>query len=228
MHSCRWADSTWRCQPSFGIALWMCRIDYFKQSQYSACCCESKMVPIVVRNVKEEMWFMRYLPGTLLSITEWKKEITILFYCSVWPILCVLFQNLILQINKSFLDPLLLVLKLAGIWIKPSERTMIFQLSSAQLWEIFTEKPNTFQVSLGWVSDAGRDLLLSGNHVKLYFDILLTWNLARLSYFDWSYFEAAKPKMKEKIRGGTKSSNLPQTCFSLQYRLSQILPSLSR
>lgn len=40
---------------------------------------------------------------------------------------------------------------------------------NVELWETFTAKPKTFQVSLGWVSDTGRDLLLGGNHVKLYF-----------------------------------------------------------
>lgn len=153
-----------------------------------------------------------------------KKEITILFYFLSGPSCVYCFRIWFCRSTNLFLDPLLLVLKLAGIWIKPSERTTIFQLSSAQLGEIFTEEPNAFQVSLGWVSDAGRDLLLSGNHVKLYFDILLTWNLARLSYFDWSYFEATKPRMKEKLRGGTKSA----ACFSLHYGLNQIMPSLSR
>lgn len=38
-----------------------------------------------------------------------------------------------------------------------------------ELWETVTAKPKTFQVSLGSISDAGRDLVLGGNHVKCYF-----------------------------------------------------------
>lgn len=53
--------------------------------------------------------------------------------------------------------------------------------------------------------------------------MLLTWNLTTLKYFDWNYFEATKPKVKEKLRngkGGMKSLNLTQTFFNFHAGLS--------
>jgi len=44
-----------------------------------------------------------------------------------------------------------------------------------------------------------------------------------LRYFNWSYFRATKPKVKEKLRnckGGMKNSNLTLSCFSFHAGLS--------